>query len=191
MDYRDFSDSQLVDLFKKESHIAFVEIYNRYWFKLYAAALIRLKDEEAAKEIIQDFFTGFWFNREKIVIRSSLEGYLFTSIKFLILNYKRALSVRNSYSDLISAITKDYDNSTVDSLNFRELKNTIEENMNKLPPQCRSVFQLSRMEYKNNKEIAKILGIKEKTVENHLTRALRLLKVTTHLLVIFFFKYLN
>jgi RNA polymerase sigma factor (sigma-70 family) len=50
--------------------------------------------------------------------------------------------------------------------------------MVKLPVKCRSVFVLSRYEHKSNKEIAMQLGISEKTVENHITNAIRQLRLS-------------
>ena len=182
---RELSDNDLVVLFESGNIAAFEEIYNRYWLKLYAAAFKRLNDREGAKEIVQDFFTGFWLNRAQVNIRTSLQGYLFTSIKYLVLNYKRAEAVRNTYSELLTLINNNYDNSTEESYNYRELKQRIQEEVIQLPPKCRSVFELSRNQYKTNKEIASLLGISEKTVENHLTKALRYLRVNLNILLLF------
>ncbi|MDB5153923.1 MAG: polymerase sigma-70 factor [Mucilaginibacter sp.] len=56
---------------------------------------------------------------------------------------------------------------------LRELTYTIETEVRQLPDKCRSIYELSRSEHKTNGELAIQLGISEKTVENHLTKALK------------------
>jgi len=187
----DHTDVQLAGLFELGDIGAFEEIYNRYWLKLYSAAYKRLKEREAAKEIVQDFFTNFWINREQVKIQTSLQGYLFTSIKYLVLNYKRAEAVRNSYAGVLLMVNSSFDNSTEESYDYKELLERVEVEVNHLPPKCRNVFELSRKQYKTNKEIAQLMGISEKTVENHLTKALRYLRVNLNSVLLLAFLYLR
>jgi len=187
----DHTDIQLVELFGLGDIGAFEEIYNRYWLKLYAAAYKRLKERETAKEIVQEFFTSFWINREQVKIRTSLQGYLFTSIKYLVLNHKRAEAVRNSYAEILLMVGNSFDNSTEENYYYKELLERVETEVNLLPPKCRNVFELSRKQYKTNKEIAELMGISEKTVENHLTKALRYLRVNLNSLLLLTFLYLR
>jgi RNA polymerase sigma-70 factor (family 1) len=173
----DHTDVQLIEFFELGNMGAFEEIYNMYWLKLYSAAYKRLKERETAKEIVQDFFTSFWINREQVKIQTSLQGYLFTSVKYLVLNHKRAEAVRNSYVEILLMVNNSFDNSTEENYYYKELLERVEVEVNQLPPKCRNVFELSRKQYKTNKEIAQLMGISEKTVENHLTKALRYLRV--------------
>ena len=182
---RNFSDDELLEVFELHPMEVFEEIYNRYWQKLYTTVYIRLKDKEAAQEIIQDFFTGLWMNRSKLHIHTSLSGYLFQSIKYAVLNYMRAEVVRMSYQELVLLAANDSSCSTEEYINHKELTEAISAGVNQLPPKCRSVFELSRNQYKTNKEIAGLLNISEKTVENHLTKALRYLRVNISLLIPF------
>lgn len=192
MNLRNLSDDELLEVFEQHYLAAFEEIYNRYWLKLYAAAYNRLKDREAAKEIIQDFFTSFWINRAQLKIHSSLQGYLFSSIKYSVLNYLRAESVRTAYNEILILANNNANNSTEEYLNYKELIESVGIGVNQLPPKCRSVFELSRNHYKTNKEIAKLLDISEKTVENHLTKALRYLRVNIDtVILLLFFTFIN
>jgi RNA polymerase sigma-70 factor (ECF subfamily) len=187
----DHTDIQLTELFGLGDIDAFEEIYNRYWLKLYSAAYKRVKERETAQEIVQDFFTSFWINREQVKIQTSLQGYLFTSIKYLVLNYKRAEAVRNSYAEILQMVNSSFDNSTEENYYYKELLERVEVEVNHLPPKCRNVFELSRKQYKTNKEIAQLMGISEKTVENHLTKALRYLRVNLNSVLLLTFLYLR
>lgn len=185
------TDEELLELFEQDNVLAFEEIYNRYWLKLYSSAFKRLKDREAAQEIVQEFFTTFWINRSRIKIRSTLQGYLFSSIRYLVLNFKRAEHVRASYAEILVIVNNKTQNSTEEYIGYKELKDCIDTGINQLPPKCRSVFELSRQQYKSNKEIAQLLDISEKTVENHISRAIRQLRVNIDVFLIFLFLFLH
>ena len=173
------SDEELFDLLKSDEFAfqAFTHLYNRFWELLYSAAYKRLKSREVSEEIVQDFFTKLWINRKEISITTSAEGYIFTSIKYLVLGYIDKETVRNKFRALIDVSESSLDDSTQEKINLNELVASIDKQVQSLPPKCRSVFELSRTEYKTNKEIASELGISEKTVENHLTKALKRLRL--------------
>ncbi|MFD0749574.1 RNA polymerase sigma-70 factor [Mucilaginibacter calamicampi] len=171
------SDDELIALLQSGDIAAFEEIYNRYWLELYSSAYKRLREREAAQEIVQNFFTTFWINRRQLKIHTSLTGYLHTSIKYLVLNYKRAEAVKNSYNESLLVVNDNQlENPTESYINYKELKETVDAFVSQLPIKCRSVFELSRNQHKTNREIAKQLQISEKTVESHLTKAIRYLR---------------
>lgn len=177
MKLANLSDDKLVELFEQGNIAAFEEIYNRYWLELYSAAYKRIREREPSQEIVQNLFTSFWLNRGKFKIHSSLQGYLFTSIRYQVLNYKRDEAVKNSYNESLLVVDNNsFDNSTENYINYKELKEIVETCVNQLPIKCRSVFELSRNQHKTNREIAQQLQISEKTVENHLTKAIRYLR---------------
>lgn len=170
------SDEELLELLKTDDIAAFEEIYNRYWEKLYVAAYKRLHLKEVCEEIVQDFFTKFWINRAHIDIRSSFAGYFFTAIRYQVLNYMEKEMVRTNYKDNLQFNLTN--NSTEESVLLNDLTQNLDRAVKELPERCRSIFELSRNEFKSNKEIAEMLDISEKTVENQLTKALRRLRRT-------------
>ena len=178
MKIRKFSDEDLIELLKEGSTAAFEELYNRYWEKLYNSARKRLSEAEIAEELVQDFFTSLWLNREKLVIHSSFNSYVHSSIRYLVYNHYQKETVRRVYQENTQRVLALEDNSTQELLSLKELNKVLEEGVEKLPAKCRTVYELSRKEYKNNKEIASLLGISEKTVENHLTKALRNIRLS-------------
>jgi len=175
-DFDKFSDEKLSKLLFEGDAGAFEEIFNRYWLKLYGAAFKRVKSREAAEEIIQDLFTLLWAKRETIQIHKSLAAYLFTSVRYMVFNYIQKEIVRENYKDSFQAANVFCDNSTEETVFLNELIRNIEKEVKCLPSQCRYVFELSRKENKTNREIAEVLGISEKTVEGHLTKAIKRLK---------------
>jgi RNA polymerase sigma-70 factor (ECF subfamily) len=95
----------------------------------------------------------------------------------MVFNHIQKEIVRDSYKDSFQASNVYCDNSTEETVFLNELIRNFEKEVKYLPSQCRSVFELSRKENKTNREIAEVLGISEKTVEGHLTKAIKQLRV--------------
>jgi RNA polymerase sigma-70 factor (ECF subfamily) len=175
----EISDSELLNLLTREgSSFAFEEIYNRYWDKLYGAAYKRLRSNEAAEELVQDLFADIWTRRGSLNINTLLPVYLYTAIRYRVINYVHKEMVKSSYQQHVILTDFDFDNSTEEIVIASDLNHQIQTQVELLPIKCREVFELSRNEHKSNKEIAQSLGISEKTVENHITKALRRLRVS-------------
>ena len=171
------SDIELLAMVKDDSMEAFEELYNRYWKKLYAFAYKRIRSREITEEIIQDFLANLWAGRTNLVIKTSFEGYSYTAVRNLVLNCIAKETRRNAYTQFLQLFKTEEDNSTEETVNVRDFYFNLQKELNYLPAKCRSVFEMSRQENKSNKQIADELGISEKTVESHLTKAIRRLRV--------------
>jgi len=184
-DFTKLSEDELMGLLKQDRLNAFREIYARHWKKLYSDAYKRLKSKELAEEIVQEVFTNLWIKRSQLQINTTVGGYLHTSITHRIIDQFRKETIRSKYQEAFKTLHSEVDNSTENEIMLKELTSTIENEVSQLPDKCRSVYELSRKEHKSNKEIALQLRISEKTVENHLTNALKRLRHgLSHYLVI-------
>jgi RNA polymerase sigma-70 factor (family 1) len=177
-DLENRSDEALLELLKEENRHAFNVLYNRYWKKLYNTANKRIKDPEAAEEIVQDLFTSLWLNRHKITIHTCFESYLHSSVRYLIIACFQKQTKKLRFEEGFSKVNTIADTATEDAIVTNDLLGLLNRQVYTLPEKCRSVFELSRKDHKTNKEIAATLGISEKTVENHMTRALKILRVS-------------
>lgn len=188
MKYSNLTDEELIELLRNESKDAFEEIYNRYWSRLYSSAYKRVRRYEVAEELVQDLFTGLWINRKEVNIRSTVSSYLQTAIRYMVFNHFDKEYVRRDYQETLT-FSRNFDNSTEEAVLLKDLETVLENEVSLLPSQCRSVYKLSRKEHKTNKEIALLMGISEKTVENHLTKALKRLRGNLSLIrvLLFFF----
>ena len=183
----ELSSDEILILMQQENEAAFEELYNRYWGKLYAAAYKRTKSAEWSEGVVQDFFTSLWVNRKKLKVTGSFEAYAFTAVRYHVLHYIQKEIVRKKYKDSLRATSTDHHNSTEEIVLLNDLKSNLLKAVTRLPEKCRSVFELSRKNNKTNKEIAEELGISEKTVENHLTKALRYLRGSLKALLLLIF----
>ncbi|HEY9004725.1 RNA polymerase sigma-70 factor [Ohtaekwangia sp.] len=180
---KDYSDQDLIELLRQQHMAAFGEIYNRYWHKLYSAAYKRIQSRETAEEFVQDIFTSLWVNREIVHIKS-LSVYLFTAVKYKVINHFQHEAIRKQYLSRQLQTMSITDNSTEELVMVNDLHASVEQHISRLSPKCQEVFKLSRHENLTMKQIAAQLGISEKTVEHQLGKALRVLKMNLKQLTI-------
>ena len=168
----------------KGDELAFSVFYERYWDDLFITAYKVLKDENACKDIVQDIFLNIWQN-ERIVKVKNAEAYLHQSVRYKVLMQLRRGKVSQKHLGTLQQVAQ---NLTEEAIHFEELQNTIESIMHTLPAKCREVFRLSRVENLTNQQIAEKLGISIRTVETHISNALRRIRgsidPSTYLVVI-------
>lgn len=170
------SDEILILNLKKDDRTAFEEIYLKYWDKLFSTVYKRVRSIEIAEEVVQDFFVYLWEKRSQIEIHTSLESYMHTAVRYQVLNYLQKELTRNNYKASLNS-SEAYSNDILDQVYVNELNKIIEEEISQLPEKCQNVFRLSRQENLSIKQIAEKLDISTKTVENHLGKALKILRV--------------
>ncbi|WP_343556227.1 RNA polymerase sigma-70 factor [Sphingobacterium sp.] len=173
---------------KRGNYEAFEELYERYFDILYGLAFNLLRDKEAILDIIQDIFLWFWQNRGKWEL-VSCKGYLIMAVKYKISGYFRANKVKNQFYDYLetSFIDKIDESTQLEAKMLQEFLDLVVED---LPERCKAIFKLSRNSQLNNKEIAQMLKISEKTVEAQITIALKRIRESlrrNHFLIIFLY----
>lgn len=181
-------EKELLQNLRKGSDKAFTEIYDRHWKKLFYLAAHKLQNLAEAEEVVQDIFLDLWKRRTEVNITTSLSTYLAVCIKYRVINLlaKRTLLHRYRWHNLQQPHL--CDNSTEQAIQFEALKEQLLKETAKLPDKCRLVFQLSRDEGYSHKQIAASLRISEKTVESHLSKALRSLRLgLSHIMSVLFF----
>lgn len=169
------TDDKLIELIREtDDREAFDELYNRHWKYLFTVSFNMLRDRDESMDICQVVFLWLWEHRQTLNIKTSIRGYLYTSVKYKIANFIRKGKVRESFFDELKRV--DIDSFQENELEVKELKILIASLVNDLPDKCKEVFQLSRNENLTHKQIAEKLGISEKTVDDHILRALKKLK---------------
>jgi len=142
-----------------------------------------VKDDSAAKDIVQDAFISLWENKDLLETDKHIQSFLFTVVKNQSINYlkhqklrfKYAKSFKKDYQEAeLRLIAVERDVSTI--LEIQEVRESIEKAILELPLKCREVICLSRKQNFKNKEIAEKMSISEKMVEAHITKALKYIK---------------
>lgn len=131
-------------------------------------------DEEESRELIQELFLTIWQNRRSLDINTSLKSYLFSSIYHRALNRIRRQRIEEAYqknqiSTMINCSTPPPE---VNPFLAEQLNRAIDQ----LPERSMQAFVQTQINELSYAETAKIMGISERTVENLLARARKILQ---------------
>jgi len=155
---------------------AFELLFRFYYPGLVTFASRIVLDSDEAEEIVQEFFVKLWTGRREIKKSGTLKSYFFTSVKNRALNFlkkeKISEKVRQELREMIETDRLYQPDLFVES----ELQPRIKSAFEKLPPRTNEVFTLSRFKDFSNDEIAEQLNISKRTVETHISNALKLLR---------------
>lgn len=148
-------------------------------FKAHYAALVRygqgvLKDRNQAEDVVQQMFLNLWENREGLEIKGNAFSYLMRAVHNACLNVIKHQSVVTRHADY--ALNHAESESIESAIEQEEFNARVKSAVQKLPPQCKRVFLMSRLHQKKYAEIAGELDISIKTVENQMGKALRILR---------------
>lgn len=150
----------------------FEEMYKTHYRMLRNAAENIIGDNDAAHDVVQEVFVRLWNKREEIGAILNQKAYLFKSVINASITY-----LENNKSKVRMGELKIESAGRTDSgVLAKELEAKIQVALNALPPKCKAIFVLSRFDGLKNKEIAQVLGVSLKTVENQMGIALKKMK---------------
>lgn len=192
------TETLIVEQLKTGNEDAYQYIYDRHYALLCHVANGYVKDHFLAETIVGDTIFHLWEIRETLEISVSIRSYLLRAVRNRCINYlnseweKREISFSSLMPD---EITDDKmtisDSHPLGTLLERELEEEIYKAIDKLPNECRRVFDKSRFEGKSYEEISQELGISVNTVKYHIKNALASLQMNLSkyliTLLLFFF----
>lgn len=171
------SDHSLISLWQQGEEFAFDQLYKRYVIQLLKLIARKTGSEETARELTQDIFLAVYQQKKELHLIEHFKAYLFTLAKNKVFNYYRHELVKHKYHTQIllndNRIIIDEGNEILEN---KEQLQIIHNQIEKLPPKCREVFKLSRQENLTYKGIAQRLNISENTVDQHIRKALGILR---------------
>lgn len=161
----------------KDDERALRFIFDRYYPTLLQDAWRIIGDTDAARDLVQDVFVELWKKRHEIAVHTSLRAYLRKAVINRTLNYlKSHRRISWGLPDELQQLadTTDTDIYQKEQMESREAR--VRTAIESLPEKCRIVFSLSRFEQMSHKEIAEKLNISVKTIENQITKAMKVLR---------------
>ncbi len=160
---------------------AFEDVFINYYESLYGYAFSILNSELFAEEIVSDVFYKIWLKKDTLKIDASLAGYLYKSVYHACLDVLKHNKTKEVYKKQIlhrSIENSLSDNNIAIEMHAKDFEKNLRNALLQLPEQCRTVFQLNRMEELSYRDISNHLGISIKTVEAHMSKAFRRLRVS-------------
>lgn len=153
---------------------ALKQLHDQVYTNLFHGAMTITRSRAAAEEIVNDVFIKVWLNRSQLANIDNMDAWLFTITRNLSLDYLRKVSGRHFYNiDEAELPPLMVAPSAEDSMISSELIKKINEEINNLPPKCRLIFKLVKVDELKYKEVAALLDISIKTVEAQMSIALK------------------
>lgn len=160
---------------RKSNHKHFDELFRLLYPKLVRFAMRYTKQKAPASDVVQDAFIALWENRANIDPEKSLKSYMLKTVRNRSINWLQKKANQSEFLDepiespesMTETEVSEDQNSTADLF-----KKWIQE----LPDRQREAFELSRFDGLNHREIAAVMDISEKTVNNHIVSALQMLR---------------
>jgi RNA polymerase sigma-70 factor (ECF subfamily) len=165
-----FSEDELVSEIRKGNKNAFQSLFYLYYNRLIEFSFYRLKNLDAAKDLVQEVFTNIWISRSNLDPNKSIKSYLYKSLTNRIINYAAHSSSQTLKIDVAQHKNLSSSKSSLDD------KIDLSTAINELPANLKTVFMLSRIERFTYAEIAEICDISIKAVEKRMSKALKILR---------------
>ncbi len=173
----DHNDRRLLAAVRASDVGAFRLVFEKYQPALFRAILARVRDEPLAHDIVQETFARVWEHRAKIQPRLPFFAYIFRIATNLLKDQARHTQARARLGGEAENALYPRAPLTDEQYEARELEEKIRTIVDtELGERCRMVFLLSRAGGKTNREIAAMLNLRLKTVENQITHALKILR---------------
>ena len=166
------------DLFiviNKSRKSAFTAFYTTFFQKLLLTSDKYVKDIFVAEEIVQNVFLKIWESPESLEDIKSIKPYLYTAvINASISHINRQKNIEQHHLRIAANLTEEY---CLDLDEENDLIVLLYNEIEKLPPQCKKIFKLNRFDRLKYREIADQLNLSERTIENHIAHALKVLRI--------------
>lgn len=159
----------------KDDENAFRILFFDFFSSLCVFAHRYIDNWETCEDIVQDTFYKIWKNRKQIEIKTSARNFLLTSVRNSCVDHIRKKDAERLWQE-----NESQENSLLnvpeDLYSHVELEEMLMKALSKLPENIRYVFEMNRFEGKTYKEIALERNISVKTVEAHMSKALKFLR---------------
>jgi RNA polymerase sigma-70 factor (ECF subfamily) len=163
----------------------FNELFTTYHDKFVRFATLYTKDSDAAEYFTTDALIYFWEKRNELPIDTNVPAYILTTIKHKCLNYLEHQDVKNTVHEDLQSLAEWELGTRVATLRAcdpeelfaSDVKDIINSTLGSLPEQTRRIFNMNRFEGLSQKDISAMLGISVKTVEYHISKAIKVLQL--------------
>ncbi len=170
------TESELLKGLKKGDHASFRKLFEKHSKPLFRFSISYLKSSEAAEDVVQEVFIKIWDKRKDIDTKKSFQSYIFTiALNSVRKHFNKQAEYNQLKHDIIVSFSKNqaaFDEQDDFEFYIRQLDNLIHQ----MPEKRKAIFIGKKLEGKTQKELAEEYRITTKTVEYHITEAMKFLK---------------
>ena len=170
------NDAELLQQVEQGSKHAFNVLYEKHWSQTYSNAYKRLRDDDQAKDVVQEIFTHIWLKKETLHI-DNLPAYLNIAVRNRVFKLIEKQKLIHPFFDILETMPATYLQAD-ENLLWKEFFRSYEALLTTLPPKRQLIFRLRFQEDLPTKDIAVQLGLSRKTVQNQLGKAVEQLRIS-------------
>ncbi len=173
---KDNTDLYLFKKVKLDDQKSFDILFHKYYNSLCNYAYLFLKENDLTQEIVADVYLKIWNNRKNIEIQTNLKAYFLRSTHNEVISYLRKARLQTVSLDQNNNMEEIFEETPETLLINKETCNEFGKMIGELPKQARLVFRLHKIDGLTYKQIAEVLELSLKTVDNHMGRALKMMR---------------
>jgi len=166
---------------------AFKVLYHQYRHRLYGFLYQLTKSHSVSEDLLQDTFLRIWEDRARLAEIKDFKAYVFTMVKHRALNSLKRIGKEELLIRQMALDPEAEDWGTESNVRYNELKRNIDRVVRQLPPQQRTVYQMSREQGLRQEEISERLNVTVTTVKKHLTLSLRYIRKNLYIIIALLF----
>ncbi|MEN8230068.1 MAG: RNA polymerase sigma-70 factor [Bacteroidota bacterium] len=154
----------------------FEKLFREYFRPLVVYALQYVKEEGIAEDIVQDVFLYIYEKKDSFPVHGHKRYFLYNLVRNRCLNRLEYQKIRKENNPVLHTLFNNSPEDPFELVSVIEFEHRYLQTVENLSPKCRQVFEMSRFEGRKNQEIADELGMSKRTVETHITQALKILR---------------
>lgn len=158
---------------QRSDRIVYAQLFEVTYDGLFGFARSIVRDPQAAHDVLQDVYMKLWQIRESVDPTRSLRALLYQMVRNHSLNHERQRKTRSSDSVDHSLTEPAAPGDIEDDVHAAALKERIQTWIAEMPQRRREAFVLSRFEGLSHDEIARVMNLTPRTVNNHIVLALQ------------------
>lgn len=165
-------DMKLFTLVQRGDHEAFSIIFNKFYVDLLLYSGSFITDKTICEDIVQNVFLKFWSSASELNIKTSMKYYLLRMVRNLCIDYLRQQTQTRNHVHLYEVSSELIDYEVENYILQSELEKIIQNGLDDMKSEYRLVFEMNKFESKKYREIADILGVSVRTIEDRMRKAL-------------------
>lgn len=169
------NEALLLSSLKKGEESAYRYVFDNYYDRLVFFANKMLNDIDSSRNVVQEVIVMVFDKRDELNIHTSLNSFLHQVVRNRVLNLLKHEKIKSTHHAEMLHQSENYD--VENRAEYNDLQDAIKSIVSELPPRCKEIFELSRVDGKSNQEIAEELEISKRTVETQISNALKQLRL--------------